>query len=137
MKMVIVGDHALDKACLLQSISDFVRPRYCPALRAFIALSLHLRRDSDFSLCSLSSAPEREASDDGRQSSRYEVEPEEMRATDLVIKANTRGINASTNVDVTLSALNITGYTSSPRLMSEMMMRVTLTHIAPVAAGLR
>jgi hypothetical protein len=53
---------------------------------------------------------EREASDDGRQSSRFEMEPEEMRATDLVIKASTRGINSSANVDVTLSALNITGY---------------------------
>jgi hypothetical protein len=39
-----------------------------------------------------------------------------------LIKANTRGINASTNVDVTLSVLNITGgYTPSPRLMSEMI----------------
>jgi hypothetical protein len=38
------------------------------------------------------------------------MEPEEMRATDLVIKASTRGINSSANVDVTLSALNITGY---------------------------
>ena len=40
MKMVLVGDHALDKACLLQSIADYVRPGYdrpnhlLPGLRA-------------------------------------------------------------------------------------------------------
>jgi hypothetical protein len=44
MKMVIAGDHALDKACLLQSITDFVRPRYCTVLRAFFAPDLFAQR---------------------------------------------------------------------------------------------